>query len=90
VKTVIAKLKKHVTADGLTKVRDELAFGRTYVADLDSICTLEWGEVGTEIRVMRESIYVFNAEDVPPGGWMPTELLELGQRGGGDVRDEDV
>jgi hypothetical protein len=81
VKTVIAKLKKHVTADGLTDVRGELAIGRVYIAYPDSIRTLEWGRVGTEIRVKRRSIYVFNVEDTPSGGWMPTELLELGLPG---------
>ena len=81
-KTVIAKLKRRVTADGLTDVRDELEIGRTYIAYPASVRMLEWGKLGTDIRVKRESFYVYNAEDVPAGGWMPTELLEMGPAGG--------
>jgi len=70
---VIAKLKAHVTTDGLVEFFEDVPLGKEYTVDCDTV----------------EEVQMFNAEkgvkhtkviirEYPSGSWMPLELLSLG------------
>jgi hypothetical protein len=70
-KKAIAKLVKHITADGLMEMHDHIPLGKEYEVDLDSIENASGYNVDKQVQWQRLMISTTDLE------WLPLELLEL-------------
>lgn len=72
----LAKVVRLKTADGLMGFTDNIEVGRTYEADLGSLCKKKFFNVEVGRPHTKEVILCRLGSD-GEWGWLPTELLEV-------------
>ena len=73
-----ARLISHDTKDGWDYIRDEIPLGKIYYVDVDSITTMQCGQIENPgVWVERALIRAYNTSEGGDGGWMPLELLKI-------------
>ncbi len=81
VRIAIATLLKNKTRDGLVELWEFAIPGQTYKVDLDSRQVAEGYSARHDREWKREVIVV-----VSTGEWLPTELLDIEEEDGDDIR----
>lgn len=73
-----ATLTSRFTKDGWEVIRDEVPLGKVYYVDLESVTTLQHGQVERPGQWKdRECILAYNTPEGGEGGYLPLELLKI-------------